>query len=736
MKRALLLSVFAVLFIGTQQVSAITTVSELGNDMSVSNNVYSPNGHLIPVPLWGSVIYNESVSGQQYDLYVSNGGSVLQNVGSSTDYDGYDVQNGDMYGAIADLNSDSFPDLVGRRYVSYLGKNELYVDMSDGTSISLWPYDTYGPSCPNYYSFAIDAARGYKIGRGTDTLALADLNYDGSPDIVYSQWPTECNNELQIHNVGSASHHLKVSDLVTDFGSNGHISNQPVIGDYNGDGCADVAVSVAYYDTTNTYRTKTVAYNQRDGVLWRADSVFGASAVSYDFDNDGKDEIAIANGTKVQTVGNGGVAKEYTTCAESLQTAQVTAGGGIQLLAMCTNGRTDAYVNVFDAMSGASHQGYPVTLANNTINGPAISFNIDRQVDSNDIMIPTEKGIVAIDGNSGALLATAGAAMPFDDVAAVVGTGSQVYVVGQTKQIAALSGRRVTYAYNFSTDSQRIIDTDLNRYSYLEFGYDGTHQLSVDGFPISQADGGYRFVASDGGVFPFGNKDGFGSTGNIKLWKPIVGMSETSTNQGYWLVASDGGIFPFGDAKGYGSTGNIKLWQPIVGMERTSTNNGYWLVASDGGIFPFGDARGYGSAGGIRLNKPIVGMAATPTGNGYWLVASDGGIFPFGDARGYGSTGNIRLTKPIVGMAATATGKGYWLVASDGGIFPFGDAVGYGSAGNIDLWKPIVGMKATPTGKGYWLVASDGGVFTYGDAKYYGSTGNIDLWQPIVGVGK
>jgi hypothetical protein len=567
-------------------------------------------------------------------------------------------------------------------------------------------------------------------------LALAYLNYDGAPDIVYAQWPGQCNNELQIHNIGMSSHRLKVSDLVTDFVSDGYISNQPVVGDYNGDGYADVAVSVAYYDSTNTLTTKTVAYNQRDGVLWRADAVYGTSAVSHDFDGDGKDEIAVANGTKVQIVGDGTVKKDYTTCAESLQTAQVDAGQDPQLLAMCTNGRTDAYVNVFDPMTGASHAGYPTTLANNSVNGPAISFNVNRQTDSNDIVIPTEKGVVALDGATGSVLAIAGSTMPFDDVAAVVGSGNYVYMVAQTKQIAALSGKRVTYAYSLQTDGQQIANTDLNRYSYLEFGYDGTHQLSVSGFPISQADGGYRLVASDGGVFPFGNKEGFGSTGGIKLWKPIVGMVETSTDQGYWLVASDGGIFPFGDARGYGSTGGIKLWQPIVGMERTSTNNGYWLVASDGGIFPFGDARGYGSTGGIKLNKPIVGMAATPTGNGYWLVASDGGIFPFGDAKGYGSTGNIRLTKPIVGMAATSTGKGYWLVASDGGIFPFGDAVGYGSAGNINLWKPIVGMKATSTGNGYWLVASDGGIFTYGDAKYYGSTGGIDLWQPIVGMGK
>ena len=38
---------------------------------------------------------------------------------------------------------------------------------------------------------------------------------------------------------------------------------------------------------------------------------------------------------------------------------------------------------------------------------------------------------------------------------------------------------------------------------------------------------------------------------------------------GYWLVASDGGVFSFGDAAFYGSTGNLTLNRPIVGMAMT-----------------------------------------------------------------------------------------------------------------------------------------------------------------------
>jgi hypothetical protein len=43
-------------------------------------------------------------------------------------------------------------------------------------------------------------------------------------------------------------------------------------------------------------------------------------------------------------------------------------------------------------------------------------------------------------------------------------------------------------------------------------------------------------------------------------------MAPTSTGSGYWFVASDGGIFTFGDAGFFGSTGGSKLNKPIVGM--------------------------------------------------------------------------------------------------------------------------------------------------------------------------
>jgi hypothetical protein len=119
---------------------------------------------------------------------------------------------------------------------------------------------------------------------------------------------------------------------------------------------------------------------------------------------------------------------------------------------------------------------------------------------------------------------------------------------------------------------------------------------------------------------------------------------------GYRLVASDGGIFAFGDAGFFGSTGALALAKPIVGMAGTPSGGGYWLVASDGGIFAFGNAGFFGSAAGRVTGRPVVGLVTSPTGRGYRIVTGDGRIFSFGDAPFLGAvTGDLRL--PVVGIA-------------------------------------------------------------------------------------
>ena len=223
----------------------------------------------------------------------------------------------------------------------------------------------------------------------------------------------------------------------------------------------------------------------------------------------------------------------------------------------------------------------------------------------------------------------------------------------------------------------------------------------------------------------------YGSHGGSAFNAPIVGLTSTPDGKGYWLVASDGGIFSYGDATFYGSHGGSPLNEPIVGMAQTPDGTGYWLVASDGGVFAFGDADFFGSNGGLPLNKPIVGMAISPG------ARATGSSPPTGVSSLSGSR-----ARRLHGGTANApswvwlepVGAGYWMVAADGGIFGFGDAGFYGSHGGSPLNAPIVGLSSTTDGMGYLLGASDGGVFANRSAVFEGSHGGSPLNKPIVGL--
>jgi hypothetical protein len=93
-------------------------------------------------------------------------------------------------------------------------------------------------------------------------------------------------------------------------------------------------------------------------------------------------------------------------------------------------------------------------------------------------------------------------------------------------------------------------------------------------------------------------------------------IAQVGGGAGYWLVASDGGVFAFGNAQYYGSMAGKSLNSPITGIVPTSDGKGYWLVAQDGGVFSFGDATFAGSLGGQSLAAPIVGLASSAEGAG------------------------------------------------------------------------------------------------------------------------
>ena len=106
---------------------------------------------------------------------------------------------------------------------------------------------------------------------------------------------------------------------------------------------------------------------------------------------------------------------------------------------------------------------------------------------------------------------------------------------------------------------------------------------AVVGIAVTPDDGGY-WIVNKRDKSPLWRCAFLGQPATLN--KPIVGIAATPDGRGYYLVASDGGVFAFGDALFQGSSGSIDLNKPIVGMAVDPATGGYWLVASDGGISP------------------------------------------------------------------------------------------------------------------------------------------------------
>jgi hypothetical protein len=213
--------------------------------------------------------------------------------------------------------------------------------------------------------------------------------------------------------------------------------------------------------------------------------------------------------------------------------------------------------------------------------------------------------------------------------------------------------------------------------------------------------GGYWLVGSDGGVFAFGDAGFYGSLPGLglapagtsgsapKLSAPIVGMVPSSDGDGYFMVASDGGVFAFGDAHFAGSCPGIGGCKgPAVAVMPDATGNGYWLVTSTGNVYDFGDAPNFGAPG--NQGSPVTSAVRTANGGGYWILLANGTVYGYGDAKYLGNPVGLDGSNTATAIFATADGGGYWVATSNGAVNTFGDAPNNGSMATTDLNAPII----------------------------------------------
>ncbi len=547
-----------------------------------------------------------------------------------------------------------------------LGQEEYAFNSVNGAVLPGWPF------------FTADS--------GFSTPSLADLYGNGQTDVIEGGDSTAGIAFGQTYTNGG---HVRVlgpgGNLICDHDTNQTVDSSTAVGNFLAGGQIGIAVGTGSYYPGAPDTNTLLALNGACGVVWQANlgGVTTDSPAIGDLEGDGNVEV--------------------------VEGANTGTGG----LVWALNGAT-----------GTAMPGWPQAVAGQIIGG--ITTADLSGGGYNDLLVPTTSGLAIFDGRSAQLVAVLGAGaiglqsspMVTVDPNGAIGITIAGYDAGnagiiQHYEVAGSAGR------SLGKRSWPMFHQNPQLTGWLNQPAPGHLNQPIVGMASTANGRGYWNVASDGGLFAFGNAAFYGSMGGHPLNRAIVGMASTHDGHGYWEVASDGGLFAFGDAGFYGSTGSLALNRPVVGMASTPDGRGYWLVASDGGLFAFGDAGFYGSTGSLVLNQPVVGMAATPDGRGYWLVASDGGLFAFGDAAFDGSMGGHPLNRPVVGMASNGA-QGYWLVASDGGVFSFGNAPFYGSTGSLALVQPVVGMAPGRRGSGYWMVAADGGMFAF-NVGFYGS---------------
>jgi hypothetical protein len=181
--------------------------------------------------------------------------------------------------AVADVNGDGKPDLVVATGATGAGFVDVLLGNGDGTFQTAVPYSSGGFT--------------------TLSVAVADVNGDGNPDVVVANWcpDSSCTTASSIGvllNNGSGGF-----DPVVTYPSGGFNANSVMIGDVNGDGNVDVVVSNGS-DTGTDAGNVSVLLGKGDGTFQTAvpyaRNGFGAASVALsDVNGDGKPDIVVSN---------------------------------------------------------------------------------------------------------------------------------------------------------------------------------------------------------------------------------------------------------------------------------------------------------------------------------------------------------------------------------------------------------------------------------------------------------
>jgi len=234
------------------------------------------------------------------------------------------------------------------------------------------------------------------------------------------------------------------------------------------------------------------------------------------------------------------------------------------------------------------------------------------------------------------------------------------------------------------------------------YGSPASHRLQrpIVGIAATIDNGGYWLTASDGGVFAYGDTGFYGSVPGLgihpfgsglpdSLNAPIVGMVASNDDGGYLVVASDGGVFAFGDARFEGSCFSVGGCSgAVVAIVSDTTGNGYWLMTQTGHVYAFGDAPYLGAPG--PQDVPVTSATSAPVGapGSYYMLFSNGSVY--GNAGVCCAADYPSGASPATAIFTESNGGFFWVATADGSVVAMANAPYDGSMAGTNLNGLIV----------------------------------------------
>jgi hypothetical protein len=219
------------------------------------------------------------------DLVVADNGSQLP---GSTDSGAVLVflSNGSTFLPAQRFAAGSHPSSVAIQDVNLDGKPDLLVSDSGQTGVN----DTGGASVLlGIGAGSFGAAVSYTTGTSEESIAVADVNGDGKPDLVLPALSSNFADEVLIFLGKGDGTFLAPSSLMAS-----QPNSNVIVGDFNGDGKPDLILANCCGDTSMSYFLGNGDGAFQPEALFNGgpNSAFVASA---DFNNDGKPDLAVAN---------------------------------------------------------------------------------------------------------------------------------------------------------------------------------------------------------------------------------------------------------------------------------------------------------------------------------------------------------------------------------------------------------------------------------------------------------